>query len=214
MPDNGGPNIIDQIDDALTDDAATWTATGAHEVPKWNTPAPGAMRAILLEQTGVSIVDVSRTDPAEDLSRLVGDPFFNSYRHLYDVGFWVGGNSANKAPVNPGATQFVHHLLRDVEAGDYIASDHEREHVRGLLASPDGAPAIHGPCLITGLDAAGEPSELDENFQHWFTAMLDEITAMVAEIAAIKSAIGHAVADALGIPADRAAVELVVVGLG
>jgi hypothetical protein len=216
MRDNGGDNgdtdIIDQIDNALTDDAASWTATGAHETPQWNRPAPGAMTAVLLGVTSAHPIEISRTNPGEDRSRLVGDPFVDRVRHLDAVGLWVGGNSVATAPVNTNATRFLHHLLSDVRDGDYIASDHEREHVRQVLADPDAAPVIHGPCLVTGVDAEGEPGELDANFQHWFTQVL----AIVAEIAerhhAIAHDIGHAVAQALGIPPDRIG-QVVVIGL-
>lgn len=203
-----GTDIIDQID-ALTTDAARWTATAENGTPGWNTPAEGTMAAVLLTMAGAQIVEISRTEPDADLSGLIGDPLFDCIHHLYGVDIWVGGNSVNTAPVNTGATQFLHRLLRAVRDGDYVASDREREHVRRLLDDPSGAPVIHGPALITGVDSAGEPTELDENFQAWFTKVVEQIDGIRHMVAHV---VGHAVAEFLGIPADQIG-QVVVVGL-
>lgn len=224
MPDNTGTDtntettspdsnadIIDQID-ALTQDAATWTAD-ENDAPQWNKPSDGAMTAVLFGMTGAQILEISSTDPIDDLTRLVGDPFFDRIRHLYGVQLWVGGNSVNTQPINIGATRFLHHLLSDVRDGDYIASDREREHARTLLEDPAGVPVIHGPLLITGVGADDDlPGELDENFQAWFTKVLDRIRDAVSHV--VAHAVGHA-AEALGIPVDQIgeAIEVVVVGL-
>lgn len=197
MTEESAPDIVDQID-ALAepgDDAATVTATGGHEIPEWNKPSPGNMTAVLLDMSRAAVVEISQADPGQDLARLVGDPFFNRIRHLATTTFWVGDNSEANAPLNQPATRFLHELLSDVQDGAYVASDTERQHVRQLLAHRDGVPVIHGPCLITGADTAGEPGPLSENFQNWFTALLKKA-------AQLRDEIGQAIADTLGIPAD------------
>jgi hypothetical protein len=132
-------------------------------------------------------------------------PFFNRIRHLDTTTFWVGDNSEANAPLNQPATRFLHELLSDVQDGGYVASDAERQHVRQLLAHRDGVPVIHGPCLITGANADGEPGPLSENFQDWFTALLKKAAQLRGEI-------GLAIANALGIPADMIN-RIVIVGL-
>lgn len=207
MTEKSGPDIADQID-ALAepgDDDATLTANGGHEIPEWNKPSPGSMTAVLLDMSRAAVVEISQADPGKDLARLVGDPFFNRIRHLDTTTFWVGDNSVANAPLNQLATRFLHELLSDVQDGAYVASDAERQHVRQLLAHRDGVPVIHGPCLITGADANGEPGPLSENFQHWFTALLEKAAQLSDEI-------GLAIVDVLGIPADMID-RIVILGL-
>jgi hypothetical protein len=205
MTGHNGQDIIEQID-SLTEpgrDAATWTRTGAHETQEWNTPSPGNMIAILLDTVGLTPIEISLTDPVQDIARLVGDPIPTRIRHLSGVDFWIGDNSQNTAPINDGATAFLHALLEDVRDGAYVASDTDRDHVRRVLSTPGAAPAVHGPCLITGVaNDRDRPAPLSDNFQDWYSAGLDRVAGLRAEIAAV-------VADELGIPVEQ--IERVVV---
>lgn len=207
MTEESDPDIVDQTDAFAesSDDATTSTATGGHEIPEWNKPSPGNMTAVLLDMSRAAVVEISQADPGQDLARLVGDPFFNRIRHLDTTTFWVGDNSGANAPLNQPATRFLHELLSDVRDGAFVASDAERQHVRQLLAHRDGVPVIHGPCLITGADADGEPGPLSENFQDWFAALLKKA-------ARVRDEIGLAIADVLGVPADMLD-RIVILGL-
>jgi hypothetical protein len=193
MTGHNGQDIIDQID-SLTEpgrDAATWTRTGAHETHEWNTPSPGNMTAILLDTVGSTPIEISLADPVEDIARLVGDPIPTRIRHLSGVDFWIGDNSQNTAPINNGATVFLHDLLTDVQDGTFVASDIDRDHVRRVLSTPDAAPAVHGRCLITGVANDGDwPAPLSDNFKDWYSAGLDRCTGLQAEIAAVTHALG------------------------
>lgn len=197
-------DIVDEID-ALTRDAATWTVPGSHEPPEWNTPSAGTMPAILLEMAAPRLVELNHSDPMAEVTRLVGDPVAEPISYLYGVWFWIGDNSMATAPVNPGATRFLHHLLTQVRDGDYVASDHERDHVTRLLATPGAVPVIHGPCLITGATTRGEPTELGENFQQWFTTFLDRL----APPQALSGDLIETIAEALGIGPDQLQVIVV-----
>ncbi|GAA2678981.1 MULTISPECIES: hypothetical protein [Actinosynnema] len=193
MPESHNPDIIDRID-ALTDDAASWSATGEHTQSRWATPAPGAMTAVELAMNGVRPADISLTDPASDIVRLVGDPGVDRIVPLRRMQLWVGKDSAT-GPVNTGATTFLHRLLAAVRDGRYVAGDAERDHVRALLDTPDRLPVIHGPCLITGVGTEGSPASLDENFTSWFTGVLDGV-------AQLRQALAIAVVQELGIPSE------------
>lgn len=108
------PDIIDEID-ALTDDAASWSANGGeHTRPIWTAPA-GCMTAIAADMTGARPVTIYEADPGTEITRLVGDPAFNRIQHLYQVAFWVGDNSVRRQPVNTGATTWLPQLLEAVQ---------------------------------------------------------------------------------------------------
>ncbi|WNV83119.1 hypothetical protein [Umezawaea sp. Da 62-37] len=195
MPESGQPDIIDRID-ALTDDAATWSAGGEHTHTWWATATEGAIAAVELSTAGLGSVELSETEPDGDIARRIGDPGVDRISPLYRVQFWVGGNSMATCPVNTGATTFLHRLLIDVRDGDYVASDAEREHARTLLDTPDTLPMIHGPCLITGVGEDSSAGPLEENFQGWFTTLLDQLVQMRHELL-------DAIAREIGVPADR-----------
>lgn len=195
MIEHGHPDIIDRID-ALTDDAASWSPTGAHSQPWWVTPASGAMTAVELSMFSSGPIDISQNNPGLDIARHVGDPGVNRINHLRKVALWVGDNSVAGSPVNAGATRFLHHLLADVRDGRYIASDQERDHARALLDIPDDLPVIHGPCLVTGVGEDGAAAPLDENFQTWFSALLDELAELSKSLVAV-------VAREIGIPLEQ-----------
>ncbi|GAB3162081.1 hypothetical protein GCM10027258_80380 [Amycolatopsis stemonae] len=187
--------VIEEID-ALTADAASWSATGEPAHPWWVKPSPGAMTAVELTMTGPGPIAISATDPYTAIADRIGDPFVDRISHLRRVSFWVGGNSVAHQPLNVGATKFLHHLLADVRDGHYIASDTERDHARVLLAAGT-LPEIHGHCLITGVaDDDDTPAPLGENFQSWFTHLLDQLAQIRAE------ALTEAVVRALGLPPE------------
>lgn len=188
MHEDDNRDIIDEID-ALTDDAANWSADGGHSQAEWATPAPGAMTAIELSMEGAGPVDISEADPGRDIARLVGDPGVDRLRHLRRVQFWVGDNSVDTSPVNIGATRFLHRLLAAVRDGHYIASDAARDHARALLDNPDDLPVIHGPSILTGVGDDGGAAPLDENFQDWFGELIDRI-AQLHPLAALAEQIG------------------------
>ena len=196
MPEHDASDIVDQIDH-LTDDAATWSKSGADDLSQWNDLPPGVMAAILLDVTRGGKIKISRADPVPDLVRLVGDPLIDRITPLDAVQVWVGKNSVAAAPANQGATRFLHDLLSDVRDGHYLASDTERETVRTLLDGPDGPLTIHGSCVITGATDIGEPGPLGENFHTWYTATVNEINDQHAMIRAAR-----AVAAALGLPVE------------
>ncbi|MFI6029505.1 hypothetical protein [Amycolatopsis magusensis] len=188
-------DIVDQID-ALTEDAASWSATGEHAGSLWSQPAPGAMTAVELAMTGGAPIEISATEPVAAIAARIGDPFIDRISHLRRVAFWVGGNSVAHHPVNTGATTFLHHLLADVRDGNYVASDDERDHAR-LLLTAGNLPEIHGPCLVTGIADDGDtPAPLDENFQGWFTGVLDELAQRRASLV-------HAIARELGLSLEQ-----------
>lgn len=205
MDEHGHHDIVDRID-ALTEDAASWSATGEHTRSWWAAPADGAMTAVELGMTGAGRVDISATDPGSDITRLVGGPGLDRINYLRRVQFWVGGDSAATSPVNTGATAFLHRLLADVRDGRCVAADAERDHVRTLLDTPDQLPVIHGPCLVTGVGDDGGAAPLDENFQDWFTTLLDNIAQQHHALAA-------AVVDRLGLPPELVD-RVVVIHLG
>lgn len=189
MTEPDRPDIIEQID-TLTDDAASWSATGGeHTREMWVAPA-GSMTAIELGMVGASPVTISETEAAHAISQLVGDPFFNPIHHLRHVVFWVGDNSVARQPINAGATRLLRQMLTDVRDGNYVASDAERDHVRALLDSED-LPAIHGPCLITGMADDGDtPAPLNENFQHWFNGVIDAVAVVRQSLIEIAAELG------------------------
>ncbi|MGW4527789.1 hypothetical protein [Amycolatopsis sp. NPDC004378] len=199
MNEHGHPDRVDQIVDqinALTEDAASWNATGEHTHPWWATPAPGSMTAVELTMTDSGPIEISETNPRPAIDDRVGDPFVDRITHLYRVAFWVGGNSVARHPINVGATRFLHHLLADVRDGNYVASDRERDHARALLDSGD-LPVIHGPSLVTGIaDDHETPAPLNENFQSWYSGLLDEL-------AQLRRSLAHAIAREAGIPVER-----------
>lgn len=188
------PDIIDRID-ALTEDATSWSATGDHTRTWWATPAAGAMTVLKWNMIGAGPVDISATAPGRDIARHVGDPGVDRISYLRRLQFWVGSNSVATSPVNDGATRFLHQLLADIRDGRYIASDHERDHAGDLLDAPD-LPLIHGPCLVTGVGDDTAAAPFDENFEGWFTALLDEI-------AQLHTSLVTAVARETGIPLEQ-----------
>ncbi|RAS59478.1 hypothetical protein C8D87_11490 [Lentzea atacamensis] len=195
MREHDQQDITDRID-ALTNDAASWSADGQHTVPRWATAAPGAMVAIALDMFGARPVEISATNPARDIARHVGDQFCSLIPALRKVQFLVEMRDQTSESVNPGATVLLHQLLADVRDGHYIASDGERGYVRAVL-DLDTAPVIHGPCLITGLGDDGAPAPLDDNFQAWFSGLLAEIAQRRAQLATaiVAAAAGIALED-------------------
>lgn len=208
MNEHGHPDRVDEIVeqiDALTEDAASWSATGEHSHPWWAQPAAGAMTAVELTMTSSGPIEISTTDPIAAIADRIGDPFVDRISYLRRVRFWVGGNSVAHRPLNVGATRFLHHLLADVRDGHYVASDTERHHARALLATGN-LPEIHGPCLITGVADDDMPAPLGENFQSWFTGLLDEL-------AQLRASVVEAILRELGIPPElRDRITLVPLG--
>jgi hypothetical protein len=142
------------------------------------------MTAIYIGMTEIDTPIIRRAEPHTDISKLVGDPFTNLIRHLRDVGFWVGDNSDATSGFNAAATAFLERLLRDVTEGVYAASDQDRDYARTVL-DRSNALAIHGPCLITGIDDTGQPAAHGETFQHWF----ENIGAEAAYIAQVREVV-------------------------
>lgn len=173
MPEDAEQDIVEQID-TLTDDAASWSAHGERSQPWWATPEPGSMTAITLDMTRVRPAQISESNPVRDIARHVGGPFCPLSTALRKVQFHVGVSSSVRDPVNTHATNLLHLLLVDIRDGRYIASDAERDYARRVLER-GAAPVIHGPCLITGSGTDGAPARLDDNFQSWLDALLEEI---------------------------------------
>ncbi|GLZ28104.1 hypothetical protein Lesp02_02940 [Lentzea sp. NBRC 105346] len=167
---NNEADIIDQIDEVTEPgpDAATWTSEPEAGDAGWMEPEPGKMHALMLWQDGAEIVEINCDDPSSDITELVGDPVAERMPLLTGLTAWVGDNSLT-GPPNPGATGFLDELLRDAISGDYAVSDADRDRVTELLAHPDKAPIVHGPCLVTGTDDSGDRAgPLNDAFRHWF----------------------------------------------
>jgi hypothetical protein len=199
---NNDRDIIAEIDEAIQHgpDAATWNAQPTSDADPWVKwdAVPGKMTALLLAMEGLEAVEISRDNPGEDIAKFVGDPLFGRMRHIGGVDFWVGNNSERTSTVNEGATKFLGDLLSDVVSGDYAASDVVRAHVQQLLASPQGAPVIHGPCLLTGVDEVGtHPGPLDESFRAWLRKTLYQVAQRRFEREIVRAALAQ-----LGIPED------------
>lgn len=187
--------VVEQID-ALTEDAASWSASGERARSGQTEPGPGSMTAIALTMTAPGRVELSESDPVPAIADLVGDPSVNRIRPLERVAFWIGDNSEANRPVNAGATHFLHSLLADVRDGNYAASDRERDRVGALLDSGD-LPVIHGPSLVTGIAADGDtPAPLNEAFDSWHAHMLEELQRMLASLV-------RSIAREIGIPPDQ-----------
>ncbi|HET6285696.1 MAG TPA: hypothetical protein VFG15_02960 [Amycolatopsis sp.] len=174
MPEHTDRDIITAIDD-LTNDAATWSAAPDDHMPSWAKADGGRMIAVELGITGPAFPQLSASDPAPDIAKLIGDPGVRSYRHLSGMQFWIGRNSVSALPVNEGATKLLRYLLAAVRDGHYIASDADRDNARALLGAAGGGPVIHGPCLVTGVADDGGAAPLDENFRDWFTEVLETV---------------------------------------
>jgi len=192
----------DRIDDRdgrnarLTKNAISWWTISARTSHWWAKSTPGAMTAIALNLVGPGPVEISETEPAAAISDLIGDPFVNRINHQYRVAFWVGDNSIARRPIYAWATKFLHQLLVDIRDGNYVASNTERAHARALLLDSSELPVIHGSCLITGIaDDADTPAPLSENFQAWFTSLLDDL-------ARLRDSLADAIAHESDIPLD------------
>ncbi|MDT7789859.1 MAG: hypothetical protein QOF58_8278 [Pseudonocardiales bacterium] len=191
MLGHGQQDLTDRID-SLTNDAATWSTGGDHTSPRWATASPGSMAAIALDMISARPAEISETNPARDIARHVGDPFCPLFTALRKVQFHVGVRSSVRQPLNTLATKLLYLLLLDIRDGRYIASDAERDYARSVLEL-DAAPVIHGPCLITGATEDSAPAPLDDNFQSWLSALLEEIAQHRAKrVAALAAAIGIA----------------------
>jgi len=169
-------------------------------MPSWSDPENGTTSAILIEDSGISVVEFGTgKDFADVARRAVGDPLVEQVTYLYRVNLWVGDNSRSTSRLNPLATQIAYDLFRDVRDGRYVATDRERANASRLVADPDGALVFHGPLLITGAHESGSPGPFDENFRDWFSQGRGGITQ-------IRDSIRTSVAMLLGIHASNVAV--------
>jgi hypothetical protein len=194
MPENSQNDIINRIAE-LSADAATWTANEEDHRPSWAKTSPGALATVAITMDRAKPLEISEADPAGDIAHHLGASEVTEIGGLRHVGIWVGADSATTDKRNNHATQCLHELFTTVRDGDYIASDKERDQVRGLFAT-DTLPVIHGPCLITGLDRDGGVAPLDDNFHAWFAALLTDMRPS-------PQAVIERVLGALGIPPEE-----------
>jgi hypothetical protein len=168
---NRPDDLTDAIDKVTQPgpDAATWTA----ERP--SAGSADSFDAVYLGIRHSEVFPTNRRDADARISRMVGDPYVDHIEPVTGVDFWVGDRSQFLSPLNVIASHAIGALLRAVVAGDYAASDDDRDYARALLNSENTTLLLFGPCVMAGVTHAGDLGPLPEAFWPWLTRYLQKV---------------------------------------
>lgn len=150
----------------------------------WDVSGPEMMRAVLLDQDRIELIELPRADPVPAISKLAGDPLAELIQYTPDVLIWAGEDGARTNRLNDTATGLVCELIVDVAEGTYASTELGRAHAQRLAVTPDFVPTLYGPVVLTGATRHGEPAPFSETFGQWIRAILDQIDRTAARIQA------------------------------
>jgi hypothetical protein len=163
MPEHDN-DIIAKINEVTEPgpDAATWTE------PQPETEHTTTITAIYLGIDSGDDVELSRDDALGSIAELLDRPTADLLGRVGDLVWWGNGEARTAPQTNIVASRIYHDVLHSIDDGTYAASDVLQAHARDLLVSEHERPTLFfGPCVITGVDDAGAPAPLDENFLSW-----------------------------------------------
>ncbi|MEV4734711.1 hypothetical protein [Saccharopolyspora sp. NPDC049426] len=150
----------------------------------WDVSGPEMMRAVLLDQDRIELIEIPRAEPVPAIATRVGDPLAELIQYTPDVLIWAGEDGAHTSELNDTATGLVCELIVDVAQGTYASTEHGRAHAQRLAVTPEFVPTLYGPVVLTGATEHGEPAPFTDTFGHWFATILDQIDRTAARIQA------------------------------
>lgn len=192
---DGERDIIDAIDEAVEPgpDAMRWTAERDTDAAPPN--------AVLLDVDGATPVMLDFTEGRTEIATRLGARLIKSLRPGGNVALWTGDDPDAGTHYNDTAARLYVDVLRAVGSGDYAASDADQLTARRVLADRPPHPMLTGRCLLTGLDASGQPAPIGEAFYGWFHRYVEDLQ---------RSLLNDILAD-LGLPADSVA-QVIIIG--
>lgn len=78
---------------------------------------PEMMRAVLLDQDRIKLIEIPHADQAPAIATLAGDPLAELIQYTPDMLIWAGEDGAHTSELNDTATGLVRELIVDVAQG-------------------------------------------------------------------------------------------------
>ncbi|MEB3372444.1 hypothetical protein [Saccharopolyspora mangrovi] len=180
-------DLVDDIEQLLAPLAAPQEPSPAAN-GFWDVSGPEMMRAVLLDQDRIELIEIPRADPVPAIATRVGDTLAEVIQYTPDVLIWAGEDGSR---TNDTATGLVCELIADVAEGTYASTELGRAHAQRLAVTPEFVPTLYGAVVLTGATGHGEPAPFTDTFGQWFAAILDQIDRTAARIQA------HAAVEAI-----------------